>query len=180
MDAHLEFSRTSRELRNLPQDRYLSYRAYNAYSRFLFHLFEFYMGAIRRDLGDTSFPDKKKYPGDLADRYVQAEARRILEKLREQRIRHWISEEADAAIEFPDEVQDTFSKDWRSVRNKAEGHVLPARASLSLSAFYRQHHSVIFLLYYEARSWWGRMGSDFPDLGEVTSFSTVLLTRSNP
>jgi hypothetical protein len=65
------------------------------------------------------------------------------------------------------------------MRNTLSGHVSTKRATVSLTNFYNDNHKFLFMLYFEARSWWGRQREEFPDLGEITSFS-VAVQRSPP
>ena len=38
----------------------------------------------------------------------------------------------------------------------------------------------MFVLYYEAKSWWGREQHDFPAMGEITSFSVMIQDSPPP
>jgi hypothetical protein len=71
-------------------------------------------------------------------------------------------------------VPATFARDFRRLRNVVNGHASIRRASLSLTDFYRDNHKFLYMLYYEAKRWWGREQHNFPDLGEITSFSVMV------
>lgn len=45
--------------------------------------------------------------------------------------------------------------------------------------FYEQNHKYLYMLYYDAKLWWGRQEDQFPDLKEITAFS-VLLKDDSP
>jgi len=47
------------------QNRFISYKTYNSYARFIHHLYEFMIGALAREIGDTG-----QISHDLAERYI--------------------------------------------------------------------------------------------------------------
>jgi hypothetical protein len=53
------------------------------------------------------------------------------------------------------------------------------RNELRLANFYIDNHKFLFLLYFEAKGWRGGEREEFPDLGEITSYS-VAVQRSPP
>lgn len=80
---------------------------------------------------------------------------------------------------YPEKVTQAFATEFRRSRNIASGHVKFERSNLSLTDFYAKNHKYLYMLYYDAKSWWGRQGNDFPDLNEITAFS-VLIKDSPP
>jgi len=52
-------------------------QSYNSYASFLHHLYEFYIGCIKRELRDTSSPKI-----DISDRIVNSEAEKLLKNKR--------------------------------------------------------------------------------------------------
>ena len=55
------------------ETRLIAYKTYNAYSRFIHHLYEFMLGAIAREKGDTAQLDAA-----VKDRHIAGHAQRIL------------------------------------------------------------------------------------------------------
>lgn len=53
------------------------------------------------------------------------------------------------------------------------------RADLSLTDFYDRNHMYLYMLYCEVQGWWGRLGGEFPDLKEITSFSVIVKNDVN-
>ena len=173
-DAYDDFTRAAAELKDAPENRFLSYQAHNSYSRFLHHLYEFNIGAIRRDLKDTSFP-KRQNANHQVDKYVQSNAHRVQRNAQEGDTRYWSVRFPVEVTGIPECVAPNFAEQWRIHRNKLSGHVDHRRSAMDLSKFYRENHQMIILIFLEAGAWWGRMGAEFPDLGEITAFTTAVM-----
>lgn len=58
-DSFNEFAKSAEELIMLGQSRFRSYKTYNSYSSFIHHLYEFMMGCLARDSGNTNMTNKK-------------------------------------------------------------------------------------------------------------------------
>ena len=75
---------------------------------------------------------------------------------------------------YPEKIPKDFAKDFRKFRNTASSHVSHERSALNLSDFYDKYHKYLGLLYHDIKSWWGRMGEEFPELNEITAFSVLI------
>jgi hypothetical protein len=150
-----------------------AYKTYNAYARFVQHLYEFMLGAVARERLDT-----KRLEYSLADRYIAGHAQRILTNRRQAILAGTAPSWENHVSYYPERVPERFAEDFRNARNIASVHVTSKRADLSLSSFFHQNHKYLHMLYYDAKSWWGRQGEAFPDLKEVTAFS--LLVKAEP
>lgn len=149
------------------ENRQLAYRSYNAYSRFIHHLYEFLMGAMAREIGNTG-----QIPADKADLYIAGQAQRVLTN-RRGAIQDGTAPAWENQISyFPEKIPQDFAKDFRQYRNKVNAHVKYERADLSLLKFYDNYHKFLHMLYWDCRRWWGlKKGDEFPDLKEITAFS---------
>jgi hypothetical protein len=171
-DAYVDFDTLGRILLQKGDDSWLAYRTYNAYSRFIHHLYEFLLGVLARERGDTA-----QIRAEIADPYVTAQLQRILNNKR-QAIKDGTAPIWENSIDYyPEEVPKDFAREFREYRNKVSGHVTHTRSSLSLSDFYDRNHKFLNLLYREGYSWWGVQGRGFPDLDEITKFSLRVKER---
>lgn len=167
-DAFNHFVECATTVVRLGEDRRCAYNTYNAYARFIHHLYEFMIGAIARDRHDTELK------ADLADKYIASHAQRVLTNRRDD-ILHGTAPTWDNHISaFPEEIHPTFAQEFRQMRNIAIAHADHRRSGHSLSDFYAKNHKFLVMLFRDAQSWWGRMSSEFPDLGEITAFTVLL------
>jgi hypothetical protein len=168
-DAFQDFRSLAKEMIVHGENRRICFKAYNAYARFIHHLYEFMLGAAARDRMDTA-----NIIAEFADRYIASRTQRIVTQ------RRTAIETGTAPVwengigYYPKTVPDTFAAEFRKVRNLALAHVTHKRSSLKMSDFYEQNHKFLYLLYFEAKLWWGRSANDFPDLEEITSFSVLI------
>jgi hypothetical protein len=173
-DAYIDFDTLGRiEIETVKhQDPWLAYRIYNAYSRFIHHLYEFLLGALRRDLADTA-----QIRWENSDPWINGQIQRILNNKREA-IKNGTAPAWENSIDYyPEEVPKGFAKEFREYRNKAAGHVTHERSRLSLTDFYDRNHKFLNLLYRDGYAWWGVQGKTFPDLDEITQFSVRVKER---
>lgn len=151
------------------ENRRAAYKTYNAYARFIHHLYEFMLGAVSRERGDT-----KQLLSDDADRYVASHLQRILTNRREAILNGTAPVWENHISAFPENIPADLAGEFRRLRNTVSGHVKYQRSSLSLSSFYDRNHKFMYMLFFDIRSWWGRMGEEFPDLNEITAFSVLV------
>jgi hypothetical protein len=168
-DAFNEFAQSAAIMVTRGEDRRVAYRTYNAYSRFIHHLYEFMLGAVQRDRQNTEKLDWK-----LADRYIAGHAQRILTNRRTAILNKTSPSWENNLSYYPEKIPPTFAKEFRQFRNISSGHVKYERSSRSLTKFYHENHKYLYILYHEAKSWWGRQTDEFPDLKEITAFSVLL------
>ncbi|MCT7604406.1 hypothetical protein N5U17_09170 [Aliarcobacter butzleri] len=156
----------------------ISYKAYNAYSDFIHHLYEFYVGCFSRDILNTEIINNKKVKAKLIDNYITRHTQRILNNYKDMIINGIAPSWINGLNYYNVEVPTNFASNFRTYRNKISGHVSYKRSSeLSLSEFYKKYHKFLYLLYYDAKHWWGNKNEKFPDLKEITEFTIMLKTE---
>jgi len=172
-DAFNEFALAAKVTIAQGENRRIAYKAYNAYARFIHHLYEFMIAAVARERQDTA-----RLRPALADRYITGHTQRILTNRRSAILNGTSPSWENHISYYPERVPETFAARFRQFRNKVSGHVTFERSALSLSDFYDQNHKYLYLLYRDAKSWWGRQEQEFPDLKEITAFSVLAADRS--
>ena len=157
------------------ESRWMAFKTYNAYARFVHHLYEFLLGALARERGDTA-----RIRAEDADRWIQANAQRVLTGRRSAILNGTAPSWENHISAFPENVPPEFAAEFRAVRNKANGHVTHERASKSLTEFYDKNHKFLYMTYWNCLGFWGAHRNEvFPDLQEITDFS-ILITKSAP
>ena len=174
-DAFQEFASRASALILAGTNREASYRAYNAYARFIHHLYEFLVGAVKRDRQDTA-----AIQADDAERTIQREAGRALAQRREGIIKGYAPPWENDLSAYPISVPAEFAREFRRHRNITLAHVGIERHSLSLSSFYRDFHPFLYMIYSDARFTWGTRPGEFPDLREITDFSVMVEALGAP
>jgi hypothetical protein len=174
-DAFNDFAASATIMISQGENRQIAYKTYNAYARFIQCLYEFMLGAIARELKDTA-----RLPAEMADRYIGSHAQRILTNRREDIVKGTAPTWENHISYYPEKIPQDFAKDFRQVRNNASAHVSHERSALNLSDFYDKYHKYLGLLYLGAKSWWGRLEEEFPDLSEITAFSVLVKDTQPP
>ena len=151
------------------EDRLIAYKTYNAYSRFILHLYEFMLGAVAREIGNTA-----RLEAEHADRYITGHAQRILTGRRQAILNGTAPAWENDISYFPEKLPDDFASEFRRLRNKTSVHVTHERSNISLSKFYDKYHKYVHMLYWNCRGHWGLRDKEFPDLKEITKFSVLI------
>jgi hypothetical protein len=179
-DAYNDFiSLTGRKIVNSNQ---LAYIRYNAYSRFILHLYEFLIGATKREIGleivkeydgnKSIFSFRRNIPYKNADIFIQDRTQILLSAYRKDIISGRIVGNPE---NYPEIVPSEFACCFRSYRNKVIGHVSIDRANLDLSNFYRNYHKYLMLHFDNGAAHWSINKLDkFPDLEKITQFNTAV------
>lgn len=168
-DAFYDFKSSATAMIIQGDNRRLAYKAYNAYARFIHHLYEFMIGAEARDRHDT-----QQLGWQLKDRYIAGHTQRLLTNRRNAILNGTAPRWENEISYYPEKVPQAFAPDFRRLRNITSGHVMHERSNLSMTKFYDENHKYAYLLYSDARSWWGRQAHEIPDLNEITAFSILL------
>jgi len=168
-DSFNDFAESAKIMIMQGENRRIAYKTYNAYARFIHHLYEFMMSAIARDRQNT-----EQLPAEMADKYIASHTQRNLTNRREAILNGTAPAWENHISFYPEKIPDTFAKEFRQFRNKVSAHASYERSDLSLSDFYEKNHKYLGLLYFDAKSWWGRLEDEFPDLKEITSFSVLI------
>jgi hypothetical protein len=157
------------------ENRLIAYKTYNAYARFIHHLYEFMLGAVQRERGDT-----EKLEGEIATRYVQGHAQRVLTARRQAILNGTAPTWENDISYFHEQVPSDFATKFRQLRNKISGHVTHERSGIDLTDFYDQYHKYVHMLYWNCRGHWGLRDKEFPDLKEITRFSVLVEQQGLP
>lgn len=153
----------------LHEKRLIAYKTYNAYSRFIHHLYEFMLGAVARETGDT-----RKLDAGIAERHIMGHAQRILNGRRQAILAGTAPAWENDISYYPEKVPTEFATEFRQLRNTLGGHVTHKRSSISVSDFYRKYHKYVHMLYRNGLGHWGLRQQEFPDLKEITRFSVLI------
>jgi hypothetical protein len=172
-DAFNDFATSATIMITQGENRRIAYKTYNAYARFIQYLYEFMLGAIKRERGDTELPHH------MAIKYIASHTQRILTNRREAILKGTAPAWENDISYYPVRIPDDFAKEFCRFRNKVSTHVDYERSALNLSEFYEKYHKYLGLLYHDVKSWWGRLGDEFPNLDEITAFS-VLIKNTQP
>jgi hypothetical protein len=134
------------------RDKIIKIKCHDAYSSFLHHLYEFYVGCIKRNRASTENIDN-----ETLDKILNHEAIKLL-KNRIHAIENgyapsWENDIAVYRIEVPDE----FGLQFRKIRNRT-AHASIRRSvpgtEMTIATFYQKYHLLIWLLYYSAQCLW--------------------------
>jgi hypothetical protein len=162
---------------NGKEDRHHLLAMYDAYSRFIHHLYEFYIACIKRNRQNTSnitFHER--------DLIFQAEMSKLMNN-RAARIRRGDAPSWENPPEYYETpVPPTFAEHFRIMRNRT-AHAdyrrsLPA-SGISLADFFRQYHRYILLLFEEAHFLWNVKDVENFDWGEITEFNLAVRSGGN-
>lgn len=152
-------------------DKNIALLCYNAYADFVSHLYEFYLGCIKRDARFS-----KNLTSIRIDEILNTEVEKLL-KLRQTRILRGDAPSWENDISFyQSEVPREFAYSFRTVRN-IRAHADPRRASFSLSDFYKKYHRFIYLLYTEPQWLWNIDDLNQHDWKEIEMFSRELFEQ---
>lgn len=134
------------------RDKTIKIKCHDAYASFLHHLYEFYVGCIKRDRRNIG-----NIPSIVLDRVINNEAKKLL-KNRVEAIKGGYAPDWENHISvYQVEVPDEFSTQFRNIRNRT-AHASTKRSApendLSLKKFYENYHRFVYLLYYSAQCSW--------------------------
>lgn len=181
-ESFKEFAHFGKLLIIQGHNRELSCKTYNAYASFIHHMYEFILGCIAREVGNTNITNKKGNEKiKLIENYILSQTQRTLNKWRDAILDGSAPSWANHISCYTETVSPDFAKDFREYRNKTIGHVSHERSSkLSMTEFYLKYHKYLYLLYQDSIYFWRRTGPDFPDLHEITEFSLMLKKEKEP
>jgi hypothetical protein len=172
-DAFREFETMARLQIAGGADRWVACKAFDAYARFLHHFYEFMLGAYGRERMQTGLTQKRN-SHIATDAYINHHARRVIQNKREAILNGTAPAWENALSAYPEEIDPTFAAALRKIRNEATGHIGINRPKVDLTAFYRDHHMVVYWLYRDCVHQWGRKPGEFPDWQQITDFSVMV------
>jgi hypothetical protein len=152
-------------------DRKIAIASYNAYSDFVSHLYEFYLGCIKRD-GRFS----RDVSGKAVDAILNAEVKKLLKIRRERIIRGDAPRYENHVSCYEVEVPDEFGSMFRSVRN-IRSHAIAERSDFDLAAFYLRYHQFVFLLFEEPQWLWNVEKFPEHDWFAIEKFSKAIVAK---
>ena len=149
-------------------DYSLIQRLYSAYSRFVVHLYEFYVACFKRDQGSM-----KRIDPEVLDMRLTAEVEKLMRNMcsliENGRAPDWVND----ISYYKEPVPQDFGEKFRSVRNNA-AHVDPRRAGggnrISLKEFLDNYHKFLFFLFDSARSLWSPKRDKIHPVDHVAEF----------
>lgn len=167
-------------------NRRTAYMKYNAYSRFILHLYEFLIGATKREIGlqivqeaeggKSIFSFRRTIPHKDADLIIQGRTELLLKIYRGDIIS---GRSTKSLFGYPETVPEQFATEFRNCRNHIIGHVSLKRAKLNLTQFYADYHKLLLLHFENAQTHWGIENlKEFPDLEEITRFNAVIAEKN--
>jgi hypothetical protein len=168
-DAFALFTGLHSLVLNGSKERQIAIATYNSYTDFISHLYEFYLGCIKRD-GRFS----NKISGTDVDTIINSEVKKLL-NLRRNRILR--------GEELPYEnhiyihqivIPDDFGFMFRTVRN-IRSHATAKRSEFDLADFYHKYHIFIYLLFTEPKWLWNIEKFPEHDWLAIEKFSKAIL-----
>lgn len=168
-DAFLCFADAATLLIYDNDNRKLSILAYNNYSRFLHHLFEFYVGCIKRGTKST-----KRIPPDTLDLLITNEVQKLLNMKRNAILNGYAPWHENDISAYPEIAPQEFAKELRTIRNNCHAHVNHNRPNLNFTAFYEKYHMYAYLLYSYPHWLWSIKDDSTLDLKEITNFMAAI------
>ncbi|MBI4911729.1 MAG: hypothetical protein HY823_03240 [Acidobacteria bacterium] len=151
-----------------PNNALIKVKIHDAYSSFLHHLYEFYVGCIKRDRWDT-----KNIKHDELDQILTKEAQKQL-KIKSILIENGIIDDPRNLPLFQVLVPETFGADFRRIRNRtAHASILRARPGneISLDSFFKKYHFFVLILFYSGQFAWNIKNPETHDWGTIGAFN---------
>src|SRR3546814_367795 len=132
--------------------REIKIQSYSSYANFLHHLYEFYIGCIKRDLRDTSSPKS-----DISDNIINSEVEKLLRNKRHAIQNGYAPKWENHISVYQMEVPKEFARDFRQIRNRT-AHADLRRAApenhLTMGEFYKRYHGFVYILYAQPHWLW--------------------------
>jgi hypothetical protein len=154
------------------REKAIKIRCHDAYASFLHHLYEFYVGCIKRDLRNT-----ENLQGKVLDKIFNCEVTKLL-KNRVDAINggyapSWENHISVYQVEVPTE----FGTQFRRIRNRT-AHASTKRSSpkdeLPLGQFYEKYHGFVYLLFYSAQGFWTVKDIEAHDWKSIEEFDLAV------
>ncbi|WP_260676137.1 hypothetical protein [Parageobacillus genomosp. 1] len=153
----------------------ISLLRYNAYALFVQHLYEYFVGCIKRDSQNT-----KDIKGEEIDILINAEVEKILRNWRLAIDNGYAPPWANHRSYYEDTCPPEFGKDFRNIRNSlshADYRRIHGGNRITLSEFYKKYHKYAMLLYQNGLEWWSIQKFDKIELGDITAFSRLIYQK---
>lgn len=145
--------------------------AYNAYSDFISHLYEFYLGCIKRD-GRFG----RNVQGKTVDAILNAEVTKLLKIRRERILRGDAPLYENHISHYEVEVPTEFGAAFRKVRN-IRSHAAAERSEFNLANFHAMYHRFIYLLFEEPQWIWNIEKVPDHDWRAIGAFAKMIVPK---
>lgn len=150
-------------------------QSYNAYVSFLHHLYEFYIGCIKREFRDTA-SIKSEVSDDVLNKEVEKLLRNKRNAIENGYAPKWENHISVYQVDVPKE----FASSFRQIRNRT-AHADIKRAApegqLTVGKFYERYHQFIYILY-ESPHWiWTAPDVETFDWQAIEEFSLAVHKR---
>ncbi len=150
---------------------------YASYTRFLQHLYEFYLACYQRDRQSLV-----AIASTQIDVLLNGEVRKLLKNRRDAIDGGYAPAWENSRSVYEVEVPEHFAAQWRRVRNRTV-HVSTKRSSplsdIRLVDFYNHFHHFVYLLYSSAMSHWAVRDVDAVNWAAIEEFNLVV-SAENP
>jgi hypothetical protein len=107
-DAFNDFASSATTMIEQGENRRIAYKTYNAYARFIHHLYEFILGAVAREQGDTA-----QLSPDWAERYIASHTQRILTNRRNDILNGTAPVWENHISAYPEKIPPAFAAEFR-------------------------------------------------------------------
>ncbi|OXS74215.1 hypothetical protein [Domibacillus enclensis] len=145
---------------------------YNSYAMFVQHLYEYFIGCIKRQRRNTKDVNSK-----AAESLITQEVEKILKLKRTSIEEGYADESENNKPHYQENCPKYFSRDFREMRNivsHADYERIIQKKRINLTEFYKKYHKYVFLLFHHAKDSWTFTRGDLIDLGDVTSFNKAI------
>ncbi|MDN4078224.1 hypothetical protein QYF52_09780 [Paenibacillus polymyxa] len=149
---------------------------YNAYSLFIQHLYEYFVGCVKRGYHNT-----RNIPGEKIDVLLNGEVEKNLRGWRIVIDSGTAPSWAKDRSYFEDQCPPEFGKNFRHIRNSlshADFRRIEGGDRITLTDFFNKYHKYVMLLYRNGKEFWTIDDLNEIDLGDVTAFSRQTFQRS--
>jgi hypothetical protein len=157
------------------RDKLTKIRSHDAYASFLHHLYEFYVGCIKRGKNNLKDLDHR-----LLGRIFNTEVRKLLNN-RVHAIENGYAPSWENHISvYQVDVPEEFGTQFRRIRNRT-AHVSIKKArpntELPLAEFYDQYHKFVYLLYSSAQWMWTTKDIEAQDWKSIEEFDLFVQAK---
>lgn len=154
------------------RDKATKIKCHDAYASFLHHLYEFYVGCIKRDFRSTETVQSRVLD-QIFNREVTKLLRNRVDAIKGGYAPSWENHISVYQVEVPTE----FGTQFRKIRNRT-AHASTKRSSpgdeLPLGQFYEKYHGFVYLLYYSVQWLWTVKDIEAQDWKSIEEFDLAV------
>lgn len=154
------------------RDKSTKIKCHDAYASFLHHLYEFYVGCLKRDRRNT-----KDIESEALDKIFNNEVRKLLKNRIDAVEQGYAPSWENHISVYQVEVHNEFGTQFRRIRNRT-AHASTKRSvpgeDLSLAQFYERYHQFVYLLYYSGQWLWTVKDIEAHDWKAIEEFDLAI------